>query len=112
MAAATVGQAMANATTVLHSFSGLKKVDSVPGHLQQSMAVGLRGKPKLHRSRVCREQKVRVRLVRSMAPELAEMEPASKGSQLLGTMPLVFSVFLSVIEACASFCISVSCIVL
>lgn len=93
MAVATVGQAMANATTVLHSFSGLKKVDAVPGQLQQSMAVGLRGKPKVQRSRVCRGQKVRVGCVRSMAPELAEMEPASKGSQLLGMLPLVFFSF-------------------
>jgi hypothetical protein len=63
---------VAMAAGIASSFSGLKKVDSMPGSLQQAMAVELKGKVKVQKSRA------------SMAPELVEMEPASQGSQLLG----------------------------
>jgi hypothetical protein len=75
---------VAMAAGIASSFSGLKKVDSMPGSLQQAMAVELKGKVKVQKSRASRGHRVRVAGVRSMAPELVEMEPASQGSQLLG----------------------------
>lgn len=71
-------------TGIPGSFSSLKKMDSLPGSLQQPMAVELKGKVKVQRSRTSRAQRVRVAGVRNMAPEVVEMEPASQGSQLLG----------------------------
>lgn len=70
-------------TGIPGSFSSLKKMDSLPGSLQQPMAVELKGKVKVQRSRTSRAQRVRVAGVRNMAPEVVEMEPASQGSQLL-----------------------------
>ncbi|KAG0556909.1 hypothetical protein KC19_11G088200 [Ceratodon purpureus] len=79
MAATNVAMSAGIAT----SFSGLRKMDSMPGSLQQAMAVELKGPAKVQRRRMSRGQRVRVAGVRSMAPELVEMEPASQGSQLL-----------------------------
>ena len=85
--------AAANVTSsvVSSSFSSLKKMDSIPGSLQQAMAVELRGAGKGQRSRALRGQRVRVAGVRNAAPELVELEPASQGSQLLGD-DLCFSI--------------------
>ena len=81
---------VAMSTSIANSFSGLKKMDSMPGSLQQAMAVELKGTMKVQKSRASRGQRVRVAGVRSMAPELAEMEPASQGSQLLGDISCPF----------------------
>lgn len=73
------------------SFSSLKKMDAMPGSLQQARAVELKGVAgKAQRSRASRGQRVRVASVRNVAPELVEMEPASQGSQLLGEVFLSF----------------------
>lgn len=80
MAAANV----AMATSFVSSFLGLKTMDGVPGSLQQAMAVELEGMVKVQKRRASREQRVRIAGMRSMAPELVEMEPPSQGSQLLG----------------------------
>ncbi|KAG0564073.1 hypothetical protein KC19_8G080700 [Ceratodon purpureus] len=82
MAAAT---SVSLSGAVASSFSGLQKVDSIPGSLQQAMAVELKGVGKVaqRRSRASRGQRVRVAGVRNAVPELVEMEPASQGSQLL-----------------------------
>lgn len=83
--AGNVGQALAIATSIPTSFASLKQLDSMPGCLQQSLAVGWKGKVKAQRQQGCRAtRKAHGKgQVRCMAPELAEMEPASKGNQLL-----------------------------
>jgi hypothetical protein len=68
---------------IASSFSSVKKM-SIPGSLQQAMAVEFKGAGKVRRSRMSRGQRVRVAGVRNAASELVEMEPALQGSQLLG----------------------------
>lgn len=73
------------------SLSSLKKMDSmVPGSLQQARSVELKGRVAGKGQRISRA--VRVAGVRNAAPELAEMEPASQGSQLLGE---IFSLYVT-----------------
>lgn len=84
MAAATNA---AMSTCIPSSFLSLKKKDSLPGSLQQGVAVELNGAVK---SRASRGPRVWVADVRNMAPELVEMEPASQGSQLLGNYLCLF----------------------
>jgi (E)-4-hydroxy-3-methylbut-2-enyl-diphosphate synthase len=80
MASVALGQAVANVPTC---FSSLKNVDSLPGCLRQSFMVA-GGKGALMRPVPRRGEKLRrVSGVRNALPEVAEMEPASKGSQLL-----------------------------
>ncbi|CAK9872348.1 unnamed protein product [Sphagnum jensenii] len=80
MASVALGQAVANVPTC---FSSLKNVDSLPGCLRQSFMVA-GGKGGLMRPVPRRGEKLRrVSVVRNALPEVAEMEPASKGSQLL-----------------------------
>lgn len=61
---------------IASSFSSVKKMESIPGSLQQAMAVELKGAGKVRRSRTSRGQRVRVAGVRNAASELVEMEPA------------------------------------
>jgi hypothetical protein len=87
MASVALGQAVANVPTC---FSSLKNVDSLPGCLRQSFMVA-GGKGGLMRPVPRRGEKLRrVSGVRNALPEVAEMEPASKGSQLLGEVFLAF----------------------
>ena len=98
--AGNVGQALAIATSIPTSFASLKQLDSMPGCLQQSLAVGWKGKVKAQRQQGCRTtRKAHGKgQVRCMAPELAEMEPASKGSQLLGNNFHVLSLLCTICE--------------
>lgn len=75
---------VAMSKSILSSFSSSKKLDSIPGSLQQDMAVELAGTIKVHRNRTSRGQRIHVAGVRNIASELVEMEPASQDSQLLG----------------------------
>lgn len=87
MASVALGQAVANVPTC---FSSLKNVDSLPGCLRQSFMVA-GGEGGLMRPVPRRGEKLRrVSGVRNALPEVAEMEPASKGSQLLGEVFLAF----------------------
>ncbi|KAL2622246.1 hypothetical protein R1flu_002451 [Riccia fluitans] len=76
MSVAGVGQGLA----IPASFSNLKKMDPMPACLRGGPSDGFL---KLVSSGKKKVGNVRVSGVRSMAPEIAEMEPASKGSQLL-----------------------------
>lgn len=68
--------------SIASSVSSLKKLNSIPGSLQQSMVLELKVKESVQRS--SQGQRVLIAGVRGMAPELVEMKPASEGSQLLG----------------------------
>ncbi|XP_024359898.1 4-hydroxy-3-methylbut-2-en-1-yl diphosphate synthase (ferredoxin), chloroplastic isoform X1 [Physcomitrium patens] len=67
--------------SIASSVSSLKKLNSIPGSLQQSMVLELKVKESVQRS--SQGQRVLIAGVRGMAPELVEMKPASEGSQLL-----------------------------
>ena len=109
--AGNVGQALAIATSIPTSFASLKQLDSMPGCLQQSLAVGWKGKVKAQRQQGCRTtRKAHGKgQVRCMAPELAEMEPASKGSQLLGNN---FHVLLLLCKICEKIAVLTSFLIL